>query len=275
MLIFPSLLLFISLASAASGQGSVSLWSDSECGQFDDQFDATTFGERDPVALNYTLPIDTCGTPGAAAHSYQLTQVPSCANGTEASFNFYNGENCQAQGFGPALNSIDTDPSEFVGVCLALVEFRSVAFVCKGIGQGGGQQGSSSTSTLASSSTAPTSTVASLPSTLTSSSSATSTSNLASSSGTLAPTTTPLASATPIAPSAKVTSPIYTTSVGNKPLGSLPAGTAPFGTNPSGGLPSPSGSAIKPSPSSFTGAASEVGRSGFEVLVALMVAFML
>lgn len=68
------------------------------------------------------------------SHSFRVDNRPTCDNGTIAAFAFYNGHDCQAQGFGPALNSFDRS-DEYDGECLALVEFRSLAFICDGVGQ--------------------------------------------------------------------------------------------------------------------------------------------
>lgn len=193
----PLLLLLFTLiptafAASASGQGSVSLWSDSSC----EPGATSNFGEPDPVALNYTLATDVCGTPGATAHSYIVNERPTCANGSTAAFAFYNGVNCQKVGFGPALNSVQTR-LESDGQCLALVEFRSVAFLCDGLGSGDS--------------------IVSLSSEVTS-------------------ITTPVVtSATPVSPSQKVTAPLYTTTpVAGSPTTIVASGTGVFPGVPSG-----------------------------------------
>lgn len=108
----------------------ISIWSNSDCGKGD----TTSFGEMNPVALNYGLDIDVYGTPGATVHSYEVNQRPTCANGTEALFAFYHGKNCQSEGLGSALNAVHSASEGVDGECLALVEFNSVAFICAGIG---------------------------------------------------------------------------------------------------------------------------------------------
>lgn len=226
-------LISLPLISAAS-QGSVSLWSDSSC-----QPGATpNFGEQDPVALNYTLSADVCGNPGAASHSYIVNSRPTCANGTVAAFAFYSTTDCtlpsDAKAF-PDMNSFNPSTT-FDGLCLALVVFNSVAFICDGIGS----SGSSSASVTAASSVTP---VSSSPNS---------------------------ASATPIAPSSKLTAPIYTT---------MPV---PAGTNPSGGKPSAIGVPVTPSsktfgssPATFTGAAVKLGVPVVGVVALVGAAFVL
>jgi len=221
MLSLVPLLLSLSLpfVHAASGQGEISLWSDNDCGSGL----TTSFGERDPVALNYTLSTDICGTPGAATHSYQVLRRPTCPNGNLAAFAFYHGAGCKSEGFGPALNSVDNGSGHLDGECLALVEFNSLAFLCAGLGTTGGDGSSSA----ASASNSPSSTA-------------------------VASSITLSASATPIAPSASMTSPIYTAPVGSSLPGMVPINTASGGSAPSASRTFPA----TPSASSFTGSAS-------------------
>ena len=138
--------LFPSLVYTSSEQGEISLWSNSECG------DGSTIasGVRNPIALNYALRIDVCGTPGATVHSYRILQRPTCANGTAAAFAFFHGDGCRSEGFGPALNAADDGPEGLDGSCLALVEFNSVAFICAGIGKASAVEGLNSTSDFSS-----------------------------------------------------------------------------------------------------------------------------
>ena len=137
------------LANAATGQGSVSLWSNSDCAQSD------TLAFSESVFIGKVTPdTDKCADLSRAAHSYRVSDRPTCDNGTTAAFAFYNGHNCKAQGFGPALNSfIPSD--KWDGECFALVEFRSVAFVCDGVGQSSEQ----ASGTASSSETAPSTSV--------------------------------------------------------------------------------------------------------------------
>ncbi|KAL8721914.1 MAG: hypothetical protein Q9225_001510 [Loekoesia sp. 1 TL-2023] len=212
---------------AATGQGSVSLWSDSSCGQ---EEDAIAFSEPGIIDLNLTLSADTCHNLGRAAHSYIVDDRPTCDNGTIAAWAFYNGNNCQRKGFGPALNAVSYD-NDYDGSCLALVEFNSIAFICDGVSQG------ASNSTPPSQ---PSSIPAAVPDT-----------------AAFTPT------ATPIAPSNSPTAPIYT--IPGTPANTLaPSGTA----GPSAGQPFPTGSLPpSPSPSPFTGAASGLKISLASVLL--------
>lgn len=125
--------LLLLIESASSTKGSVSLWSNSDCGSGD----TSSFGERNPVALNYALAIDVCGTPGATVHSYKINQRPTCANGTDALFAFYRGDGCRSKGDGSAYNAVHSADEGVDGECLALVTFDSVAFLCDGVGVGG------------------------------------------------------------------------------------------------------------------------------------------
>ena len=125
-------------SNAASQQGRVGLWSDSECNS--KSGDTSNFGEPDPVSLNFTLLPDVCGVPGATVHSYRVLQNATCANGTTAMFDYYNRNNCTA-------DPTDEDPnpglakrmkyrrqnSVLDGECLALIAFNSLAFICEGV----------------------------------------------------------------------------------------------------------------------------------------------
>ena len=240
MMILSSILLSLPLiVYAASGQGSVSLYSDSQC---DPQGDTSHFGERDPLALNYTLSADTCGTFGGTAHSYLVTERPTCNNGTTAAFAFYSSPGCSQADFdtpaGQAMNEYFAE-TEFDGECLALVAFNSVAFICDGVGQGGSNAGQGASSASAgSSSTSPTTAVSS---------------------------TTTVGSATPIAPGVTPTTPLYT-----HPASSFSAGHAPSGRVPSTGASSHPSNPTTPSQPIFTGAAvSERGGSLVGIMAAL------
>ena len=128
------LLTFPPRSFAATGQGSVSLWSNSDCAKGD----TLAFTEPVVISLNKTLDADTCGNLPREAHSYRVDRRPTCANGSTAGFAYYGGHNCQVKGFGGAFNSIGQagESTEFDGLCLALVTFASVAFICDGIGAG-------------------------------------------------------------------------------------------------------------------------------------------
>ncbi|KAL8935286.1 MAG: hypothetical protein Q9211_004774 [Gyalolechia sp. 1 TL-2023] len=128
-------------ALAATGQGSVSLWSDSSCG------DDGTFAFSEPriIDLNRTLPADTCHNLARSAHSYSVTERPMCNDGREADFSYYGSRDCPQEETRSLPASLDgLSPS---GLCLALVTFDSVAFVCAGVGSGESNSDSKSGST--------------------------------------------------------------------------------------------------------------------------------
>lgn len=143
-----SILTLSPFACAATGQGSVSLWSNSDCAEGD----TLAFTEPVVISLNKTLDADVCGDLPREAHSYRVDRRPTCANGETAGFAFYGGHNCQEKGFGPALNTIGEpgEPTEFDGECLALVTFTSVAFICEGVGEGDVSSSAAVTSTATS-----------------------------------------------------------------------------------------------------------------------------
>lgn len=245
--------LLVPLVYAASEQGIVSLWSDSSCGN-----GATTnHGEKDPVALNYTLSVDVCGVPGVVYRSFRIYQRPTCANGVLAASAFYNNTDCKNDdyGFGPII-SIDSEPDHYnSAICPALVDFNSLAFLCAGLGVTGG---ASLTNIFSSSATkAVASSIASSATSLTndfySSASKATTSTIASS-----------PSATPISPSASMTSPLYTAPAGSSFPNSVLINTA------SSGIIGPSaGFTTAPFTPGFTGAAPRVGGSVAGVFVVL------
>jgi hypothetical protein len=270
--------LLVPLVYAASEQGVVSLWSDSSCGS-----GATTnHGERDPVALNYTLSVDVCGIPGVTYRSFRIYQRPACGNSVLAVSAFYGNTDCKndGYGFGPII-SIDRQPGHYnSGDCLALEDFNSLAFLCAGLGVTGG---ASLTNIFYSSATdAVTSSIASSATSLTndfySSASKAVTSSIASSATSLTndfyssaskAITSSIASspsATPIAPSASMTSPLYTAPAGSSFPGSVPINTA------SSGIIGPSaGSTTAPLSPGFTGAAPRLGGSVAGVSFVLVV----
>ncbi len=320
--------LLVPLVYAASEQGVVSLWSDSSCGS-----GATTnHGERDPVALNYTLSVDVCGIPGVTYRSFRIYQRPACGSGVLAVSAFYGNTDCKndGYGFGPII-SIDRQPGHYnSGDCLALEDFNSLAFLCAGLGVTGGASltnifyssaTDAVTSSIASSATsltndfyssaskAITSSIASSATSLTndfySSASKAVTSSIASSATSLtndfyssaskavtssiASSATSLTndfyssaskavnssiasspSATPIAPSASMTSPLYTAPAGSSFPGSVPINTA------SSGIIGPSaGSTTAPLSPGFTGAAPRLGGSVAGVFFVLVGAVLL
>ncbi|KAL8946748.1 MAG: hypothetical protein Q9222_006895 [Ikaeria aurantiellina] len=218
----PSMLLLLPLVTltlAASNTGDISLWTDSSCHP-----GATpSFSLPDPIALNFTVTVDTCTPLKQTAHSYIVNSRPICASGSPATWNYYGGKDCKEDGIGPAITSTGNAGTDFDGLCLALVAFNSVAFVCEGIGEG--SEGSPSSSSVSTSSA-------------------------------IASTATATATATPIAPSPTTTAatgPPYTL-----PLESTLATGGPTGTQPgSSGVAFPTGGALPPSPSPFTGAAAD------------------
>ena len=124
--LFPIVAIPLSIhAASASGQGSVSLWADSGC----TPGSTPNFGEKDPVALNYTLNADVCGNPGADSHSYIVNSRPICANGTVAAFAFYATSDCTLRSDAAYYEDMNHfNPStKFDGECLAFVKFGSVA----------------------------------------------------------------------------------------------------------------------------------------------------
>ncbi|KAL8734995.1 MAG: hypothetical protein Q9166_001120 [cf. Caloplaca sp. 2 TL-2023] len=220
-----SLLLLRPLVSAATGQGSVSLWSNSDCAEGD------TLAFSDPVviALNHTSYADDCYTLPREAHSYRVDKRPTCDNGTAAAFAFYGGDNCQRKGFGPALNAVNK-ATRYDGSCLALVTFKSVAFLCDGVGQGSDESTSESTTSRVRDSTSTSVFI------------------------------DPFPTATPIAPSISATTPLYTIS------NTYANETAP--TSTVSGVPSVTGGLTPPAPSPFTGGASELKGSLLSVFLA-------
>lgn len=202
--LFSSLLSFNSFALAATGQGSVSFWSNSDCAQGD----TLAFTEPVVIALNDTLDADICSNLPREAHSYLVDKAPICDDGIAAAFAYYGGLNCQEKGFGPALNQL-LDSDEIEGECLALVTFASVAFICDGIGEGETPQPATTTSVY---------------------------SSVSSSIVSVGPAPT----VTPIAPSLSTTTPLYTlpSLSTSGPTGTQPSsGIVPYQT---GGLPPPS-----------------------------------
>ena len=144
LLRIPFLTLFLACCkiNAASQQGRVGLWSDSECNSKSGL--TSSFGQPDPITLNFTLSPDVCGVPGATVHSYRVLQDAICANGTTAAWNYYNRNNCTADptdedpdpGLTNRTKNRRQSASVLDGECLALVAFNSFAFVCEGVALG-------------------------------------------------------------------------------------------------------------------------------------------
>ncbi|MCJ1402307.1 hypothetical protein MMC11_005527 [Xylographa trunciseda] len=123
----------------AISTGSVSIFADSSC--------------KDPVfANNYTLAADICGYPGpvvsfdSAYNSYIVDGRPTCANGTQGTFAMYTDADCKTlyQTLS-ASSTFEGTGTSLDGVCLGLVEYKAVAFLCEGIPPG---PASSSVNTL-------------------------------------------------------------------------------------------------------------------------------
>ncbi|KAI4194514.1 MAG: hypothetical protein LQ350_007721 [Teloschistes chrysophthalmus] len=134
-LFLPLLLSRLPSTFAAASTGDISLWSDSSC----QPGESPSFSLPDPIALNHTLAADSCYTLPNAAHSYIVNSRPTCSDGSIAGFAYYNGQDCRKQGFGPALNNDRGDGgyTTYDGLCLALVEINSLAFLCKGVDEKG------------------------------------------------------------------------------------------------------------------------------------------
>ena len=156
-ILFLTLLSLFCKIDAVSQQGRVGLWSDSECNS---KSTATSnFGEQDPIALNFTLLPDSCGVPGATVHSYRVLQKAICANGSTATFSYYNSNNCTAdptdENPNPGLVKRIKNRRQSVldGECLALIAFNSLAFICEGVTPHNFKVNSLSTSIVAPTST--------------------------------------------------------------------------------------------------------------------------
>lgn len=223
-------------SSAATGQGSVSLWSDSGCGGGD----TLAFTEPVVISLNKTLNADTCGDLPREAHSYRVDRRPTCANGTPARFEYYDDHNCQTTGYLSNAMGEGGGFTEYDGYCLALVQFASMAFICKGIGEG---DTSSTTIVTSTDSFEPTS--------------ASSTESL--------PVNTPTTDL-PVVSTFSATAPLYTYSSTSMGYSAVPTGTQPS----SGVLPSGTGGSSPPlpSPSPFTGGVSNIKASMLSMIFA-------
>ncbi|KAL8677439.1 MAG: hypothetical protein Q9186_006125 [Xanthomendoza sp. 1 TL-2023] len=140
-----------SSSSSPPTTGSISLFTDSGCNEFDDDFSTTS--QPPTITLNHTSPADKCYTLPRSAHSYRIDHRPTCANGTIAGFGYYHGDNCLVTGdLGSAFNAVDScdngyDCTANDGQCLALVEFKSIAFVCDGVRESDGTESSSPSNT--------------------------------------------------------------------------------------------------------------------------------
>lgn len=185
--------------SAISRQGNVGLWSDSECNS--KSGDTSNFGEQDPIDLNFTLLPDVCGVSGATVHSYRVSQSATCANGTTATFDYYDSNNCTADptdedpnpGSAKRVKSRRDGVGLSDGECLALIAFNSLAFICEGVVPQNKKVISLSTSTVAPK-TASSSIIPSVASVITSTSSSNLSDTAAGSSARNSPTTSSLGS---------------------------------------------------------------------------------
>ncbi|MCJ1317748.1 hypothetical protein MMC15_003075 [Xylographa vitiligo] len=124
LFLLPSTLVF------AISTGSVSIFSDAGC--------------QKPVFANiYTVAPDICGSPGPVVsfdsgyNSFIVDSRPTCPNGTQGSFALYTDANCKTlYQIHPAGETIEGTGESLDGVCLGMVEYLSVAFLCNGIPQG-------------------------------------------------------------------------------------------------------------------------------------------
>ncbi|MCJ1433248.1 hypothetical protein MMC27_002607 [Xylographa pallens] len=123
-LLLPSTLVF------AVSTGSVSLFSDAGC-------------QKAVFANNYTVAPDICGSPGPVVsfdsgyNSFIVDSRPTCANGTQGSFALYTDASCKTlYQIHPAGETIEGTGESLDGICLGMVEYLSVAFLCNGIPQG-------------------------------------------------------------------------------------------------------------------------------------------
>ncbi|MCJ1381240.1 hypothetical protein MMC17_004349 [Xylographa soralifera] len=124
LLLLPSTLVY------AISTGSVSVFSDAGC--------------QHPVfANNYTVAPDICGSPGPVVsfdsgyNSFIVDSRPTCANGTQGSFALYTDANCKTlYQIHPPGETIEGTGESLDGICLGMVEYLSVAFLCDGIPQG-------------------------------------------------------------------------------------------------------------------------------------------
>ncbi|MCJ1239593.1 hypothetical protein MMC14_007591 [Varicellaria rhodocarpa] len=113
---------------AAPSTGSISLFGDAGC--------------TSPVFVsNYTIVADICGSPSSGKvkifdglyNSYIVDGRPQCANGTMASFALYTDTKCRKlhEEFGAGetfSNGFSVD-----GICLGMVAYLAVAFLCEGL----------------------------------------------------------------------------------------------------------------------------------------------
>ncbi|KAL8820712.1 MAG: hypothetical protein Q9223_001135 [Gallowayella weberi] len=146
--------------SAATGQGSVSLYSDNGCNQFDGDHASS---QPVVIAENYTIEADTCGVLPRSAHSYRVTQHPTCSNGGQGYFTYFTSNDCQTKKPLPAAK--DTPTGNTDGLCLSLVDFSSLAFICGGKAASSNTFNKDSTSTRTSTAPSPTATMTTRPST--------------------------------------------------------------------------------------------------------------
>ncbi|KAI4139800.1 MAG: hypothetical protein L6R39_006104 [Caloplaca ligustica] len=228
-----SLLFFSGTAHAATGQGSVSLFSDSGC---DDGY-SVVFSDPVTIALNLTLDADVCHDLPRAAHSYEVDRHPICDDGTPATFDYYEFTGChERRPRYEGHHSPDDNAAKFDGQCLALVEFMSLAFLCEGIKNRPSSQastGQASTSQPSPSQGSPTAGAA--------------------------PETVTVTVGTSMAPSSSLTVPLYPIPGTVVPSGT---GTASGGLSPTTGLPTPA-----PSPFTSVGSVTKASLLGSLALV--------
>lgn len=131
--LFLCFFIFFSRFFAATGQDFVNLWSNSDCAEDD----TLVFIESVVIFLNKTLDANTCGNLLREVYNYRVDRRSICVNGSTARFVYYNNYNYQIKDFNNALNSIDQTSklTEFDKLCLALVIFASIAFICDSINE--------------------------------------------------------------------------------------------------------------------------------------------
>lgn len=132
---FPSVCLlsfafcFLSLASSQATLGSVTVSTEISCDE--------------PGYRNLTLQPDTCHSSGStgqgsdfdrtAYHVLRLQRFAACANGSSAPFVIYTDPGCREVDRSYDAEDVLDDGQGYEGLCLGLIEFRSVAFVCDGV----------------------------------------------------------------------------------------------------------------------------------------------
>lgn len=247
------LLLTLSLVPAptlaATTPGSVSIWSDSSCG--DD--DTIAFSEPRAIELNQTLVPDTCHNLPRSGHSYIVDEWALCDDGQEATWYYFDDRDCPgAEGITEVPNaSITSAGIELRGLCLALVDFASVGFFCRGLGKGGSGSGAGS-GAGSSSVPQPSSVQVTSRSDLVAGPSPTQVIDSSTPTVTSRSDLVISATGTPLIPGSSPTAPLYTI-----------LDTSGYTLAPTTGTAAPTGTGVPPTPapSPFTGGAAAAGRT--------------